>query len=171
MSSVVASVKKDTMGYCVFRYTVIYIVLYKLCIYICLYFVLFIYLVCVYAAHCQRAAKQIWIVLYTQWQSILSYRTQQKWRWFLLMSLICYILTIYSWPGHLHHQISVGHGQVSNQTVAEKHLRDHLQGMLDNLLTCTHSVWLLSCFCKYNFNQAISLTLKSLLQARPCATD
>lgn len=37
-------------------------------------------------------------------------------------SLLC------SWPGYLYHQISVGHGQVPDQTVAEKHLWDHLQG-------------------------------------------
>lgn len=34
-----------------------------------------------------------------------------------------------SWPGHLYHQIPVGHGQVPHQTVAEKHLWDHLQGI------------------------------------------
>lgn len=28
-------------------------------------------------------------------------------------------------PGHIYHQIPVGHGEVSNQTVAEKHLWDH----------------------------------------------
>lgn len=35
----------------------------------------------------------------------------------------------YSWPGHLHHQISVGHGKISNQAVTEKHLWDYLQGI------------------------------------------
>lgn len=43
-------------------------------------------------------------------------------------NFICFGL-FYSWPGHLHHQISVGHGKISNQTVTEKHLWDYLQGI------------------------------------------
>lgn len=56
-----------------------------------------------------------------------------------------------SWPGYLYHQISVGHGQVPHQTVAEEHLRDHLQGiptlaqvppLLPNVIFSLASVWL-----------------------------
>ena len=41
---------------------------------------------------------------------------------------MCLLRVSFSGPCHLHHTVSVGHGQVSHQTVPEKHLRDHLQG-------------------------------------------
>lgn len=64
---------------------------------------------------------------------------------------ICFVL-FYSWPGHLYHQISVGHGQISNQTVTEKHLWDYLQGT-----QCICSLLLIR--CHYSAFLYISLIL------------
>lgn len=48
---------------------------------------------------------------------------KDKWSWWhVLLSLYL------SWSRHLHHKISVGHGEISHQTVTQKHLWDHRQG-------------------------------------------
>ena len=94
--------------------------------------------------------KTWWITSHTEIQSSLQY---SEWMWSMLMTLTC-LFTLFSRPRHLHHQISVGHGKVSNQTVTEKHLWDHLQGMLANLISyrwCLIFFAFCVCVCIYIF--------------------